>query len=81
MGKHVTRSHETHLLRVEIRFVVFIYGITKPFLAPFTALVGTPKSGGTILEVTTLIGTSDDVPSAPRLTSLIALAATKWEPR
>jgi YggT family protein len=36
-------------------FAVFIYGITKPFLAPFTALVGTPKSGGTILEVTTLI--------------------------
>ncbi len=36
-------------------FAVFIYGITKPFLAPFTALVGTPTSGGTILVVTTLI--------------------------
>ena len=36
-------------------FAVFIYGITKPFLAPFTALVGTPRSGGMILEVTTLI--------------------------
>ena len=36
-------------------FAVFIYGITKPFLAPFTALVGTPKSGGTVFEVTTLI--------------------------
>ena len=36
-------------------FAAFIYGITKPFLAPFTALVGTPTSGGTILEVTTLI--------------------------
>jgi YggT family protein len=36
-------------------FAVFIYGITKPFLAPFTALVGTPKSGGMIFEVTTLI--------------------------
>jgi len=36
-------------------FAVFIYGITKPLLAPFTALVGTPTSGGTILEVTTLI--------------------------
>ena len=35
-------------------FAVFVYGITQPFLAPFTALVGTPKSGGTILEVTTL---------------------------
>ena len=36
-------------------FAAFIYGITKPFLAPFTALVGTPQSGGTIVEVTTLI--------------------------
>ena len=36
-------------------FAVFVYGVTKPFLAPFTALVGTPRSGGTILEVTTLI--------------------------
>ena len=36
-------------------FAAFIYGITKPFLAPFTALVGTPQSGGTIFEVTTLI--------------------------
>jgi len=36
-------------------FAVFIYGITKPFLAPFALLVGTPTSGGMILEVTTLI--------------------------
>ena len=36
-------------------FAAFIYGITKPFLAPFTALVGTPKSGGMVFEVTTLI--------------------------
>jgi len=36
-------------------FAAFIYGITKPFLAPFTALVGTPTSGGTSLEWTTLI--------------------------
>lgn len=36
-------------------FAVFIYGITKPFIAPFALLVGTPASGGTILEVTTLI--------------------------
>jgi hypothetical protein len=35
---------------------VFIYGITKPFIAPFELLVGTPStSGGVILEVTTLI--------------------------
>jgi YggT family protein len=39
----------------DVGFATFVYGITKPFLAPFTALVGTPKSGGTILEVTTLI--------------------------
>jgi len=36
-------------------FAVFMYGITAPFLAPFTALVGTPASGGASLEVTTLI--------------------------
>jgi len=36
-------------------FAAFIYGITKPFLAPFTALVGTPKSGGMVFEATTLI--------------------------
>ena len=36
-------------------FAVFIYGITGPFVAPFTALVGTPTSGATIIEVTTLI--------------------------
>jgi hypothetical protein len=32
-----------------------LYGITKPFIAPFALLVGTPTSGGVILEVTTLI--------------------------
>ncbi len=37
-------------------FAVFIYGITGVFVAPFNFLVGTPRSGGTILEVTTLIG-------------------------
>jgi len=36
-------------------FAVLVYGITAPFLAPFTALVGTPQSGGVILEVTTVI--------------------------
>ncbi len=36
-------------------FAAFMYGITGPFLAPFTALVGTPASGGASLEVTTLI--------------------------
>jgi len=36
-------------------FAVFIYGITKPFIAPFALLVGTPTAGGVILEVTTLI--------------------------
>jgi uncharacterized protein YggT (Ycf19 family) len=36
-------------------FATFIYGITKPFLAPFTALVGTPTAGGMVLEATTLI--------------------------
>jgi uncharacterized membrane protein len=36
-------------------FANFIYGITAPFIAPFAALVATPTSGGTIVEVTTLI--------------------------
>lgn len=36
-------------------FAAFIYAVTKPFLAPFTALVGTPTSGEHILEWTTLI--------------------------
>ena len=36
-------------------FAAFMYGITGPFVAPFAGLVGTPTSGGTILEVTTLI--------------------------
>ncbi len=36
-------------------FAVFIYGVTGVFVAPFTGLIGTPTSGGTILEATTLI--------------------------
>lgn len=36
-------------------FAVFIYGITGVFVAPFDGLIGTPTSGGTTLEVTTLI--------------------------
>jgi len=36
-------------------FAALIYGITAPFIAPFALLVGTPTSGGIILEVTTLI--------------------------
>jgi YggT family protein len=36
-------------------FAVFMYGITGPFMAPFTGLIGTPTSGGMILEVTALI--------------------------
>jgi len=36
-------------------FAVFVYGVTQPFIAPFELLVGTPTSGGIILEVTTLI--------------------------
>lgn len=36
-------------------FAVFIYGITGPFIAPFTGLTATWFSGEMILEVTTLI--------------------------
>lgn len=39
----------------ESGFAAFIYGITGPFIAPFALLVGTPTTGGIILEVTTLI--------------------------
>ncbi len=39
----------------ESGFAVFIYGITKPFVAPFEALVGTPTAGATVFEATTLI--------------------------
>jgi hypothetical protein len=36
-------------------FAAFMYGITGFFIAPFAGLIGTPTSGGMILEVTTLI--------------------------
>jgi YggT family protein len=36
-------------------FASLIYGITGVFVAPFAGLIGTPVSGGTILEATTLI--------------------------
>jgi uncharacterized membrane protein len=36
-------------------FAVFIYGLSKPFTAPFNTLLGTPSVGGAVFEVTTLI--------------------------
>jgi uncharacterized membrane protein len=36
-------------------FSVFIYGITRLFVAPFALLVGTPTAGGSVLEITTLL--------------------------
>ena len=36
-------------------FGMFMYGITGVFVAPFNGLIGTPTSGGSALEVTTLI--------------------------
>lgn len=36
-------------------FAQFIYGITGPFMAPFTNLVATPAAGSTVFEVTALI--------------------------
>lgn len=36
-------------------FAMFMYGITGVFVGPFNGLVGTPTSGGAVLEVTTLI--------------------------
>jgi len=39
-------------------FAALIYGITAPFIAPFALLIGTPTSGGMVLEVTTLFAMS-----------------------
>ena len=36
-------------------FAVLIYGITGVFVGPFNGLISTPTSGGSSLEVTTLI--------------------------
>lgn len=36
-------------------FAVLMYGLTGVFVAPFNGLVTTPSSGGSVLEVTTLI--------------------------
>lgn len=36
-------------------FAQFIYGVSGPFVAPFTGLVASPAVRGVILEVTTLI--------------------------
>jgi uncharacterized membrane protein len=36
-------------------FAVLMYGITGVFVAPFNGLITTPSSGGSALEVTTLI--------------------------
>jgi uncharacterized membrane protein len=36
-------------------FAAFIYGITAPFVAPFAGLVANWSTGGSVLEVTTLI--------------------------
>lgn len=37
-------------------FAMFMYGITGVFVAPFNGLIATPRSGGSSLELTTLIG-------------------------
>jgi len=36
-------------------FTQFIYGITKPFLAPFVGLFGTARFGGSVLDVSPLV--------------------------
>ncbi|HET7010310.1 MAG TPA: YggT family protein [Anaerolineales bacterium] len=33
----------------------FVYGFTSLFLAPFEGLVGTPQTGGMVLEITSVI--------------------------
>jgi len=36
-------------------FTQFIYGVTKPFLAPFVGLFGTARFGGSVLDVSPLV--------------------------
>lgn len=36
-------------------FSSFIYNITRPLLAPFAGMFGTPQSGGSVLEIHTLV--------------------------
>jgi YggT family protein len=36
-------------------FAVFIYGVSDIFLFPFEGLVGTPASGGMVLEISSII--------------------------
>lgn len=36
-------------------FAVFIYGVSNFFLFPFEGLIGTPASGGMVLELTSII--------------------------
>jgi hypothetical protein len=36
-------------------FATFIYGASAPFVAPFNALFANPGSGGSVLELTTLV--------------------------
>jgi hypothetical protein len=37
-------------------FAAFIYALTGIFLWPFAGLVGTPRAGGLVLEISSLIG-------------------------
>jgi hypothetical protein len=39
----------------ESLFAVFIYGVSQIFLFPFEGLVGTPVSGGMVLELSSII--------------------------
>jgi YggT family protein len=58
-------------------FAVFVYGMTQPFLAPFKALVGTPRTGGVILEVTTLIAMAVYALFARVVVGAVRIAATR----
>jgi len=36
-------------------FATLLYGVTNLFVAPFASLVGAPKAGGMVLEISTII--------------------------
>lgn len=39
----------------EAGFAQFVYGLTAPLLAPFVGLFGSPQSGGSVLEIHSIV--------------------------
>lgn len=58
-------------------FALFIYGITGPFMAPFTGLTATPTAGGAVFEITALIAMAIYALFLWVVVRLIAVAQTR----